>query len=309
MDTQADGHLTSSVDLTIGLPPSCPAPSHLTVHFTMGGTEASTSRSSFQSLVGDSHIDKHLPVLMLDCVSQSAAENLAQTINEAWKLATLGEQQDSFFTNIASGWKNEGIMLADFHAETEGSRLLLSLTLVPWMQQHYKTYVFMLFQELGDLLAHQQTADLDIDLACSVPDILSSPSPLLQLFSYLKLVLTVTTWDGLMDRVEELVNKYVKVPDMLGPACILTLFSAGKLSLSFRSLAHLPRCIKDLMPNSEMVAGMLLGARSKLAVDERNVLEALADAAQGPVRVYWWTPYCAVQVTAEVSGLSRLIRT
>ena len=294
------------MDITIGKAPACPAPSHLTAHFTLGGPEAPSSRSSFQSLVTAELIDQHLPVLVFDCVSQLAAEQLAHTINEVWKSATTG--QDNFFSHLAASWKTEDTILANVLAEVEGACVRVSVTLVPWLLQHYKTYVFMLFQEIGDLLAHQQTADLDLDLACSVPDILSSASPLLQLFSYLKLVLTVNTWEGLMDRIQELVDKYVRMPDLMGPACLLTLFSAGKLTLSFRSPTLLPKCLRDLLPDSEAVAAMLKAARTKLDIEERRVLEALADAVQGPARLYWWTPYCALQVTAEISGLSRLIR-
>lgn len=306
MDTQTDGHLTSSVDITVGQPPSCPAPSHLTAHLTLGGPEASSARSSFQSLVTAELIDLHLPVLVLDCVSQVAAENLAQTINEVWKSATSG--QDNFFSNLAASWKSEDTILANVLAKAEGPCVRISVALSPWLLQHYKTYVFLIFHEIGDLLAHQQTVDLDLDLACSVPDILNSPSPLLQLFSYVKLVLTVNTWEGLMDRIQELVDKYVGTPDLIGPACLLTLFSAGKLTLSFRSPAQLPRCLKDMMPDSVTVTAMVLAVKAKLALEERRVLEALAEAVQGPARLYWWTPYCALQVTAEVSGLSRLIR-
>jgi len=87
------------------------------------------------------------------------------------------------------------------------------------------------------------------------------------------------------------------MPDIMGPACLLTL-SAGKLTLSLRSPTLLPKCL-------EVVAAMLMTARTKLDIEERRVL---ADAVQGPARIYWWTSYCALQVTAEISGLSRLIR-
>ena len=66
---------------------------------------------------------------------------------------------------LAASWKTEDTILANVLAEVEGACVRVSVTLVPWLLQHYKTYVFMLFQEIGDLLAHQQTADLD--LACS----------------------------------------------------------------------------------------------------------------------------------------------
>jgi len=74
------------------------------------------------------------------------------------------------------------------------------------------------------------------------------------------------------------------MPDIMGPACLLTLFSAGKLTLSFRSPTLLPKCL-------EVVAAMLMTARTKLDIEERRVL---ADAVQSPARLY--------------SGLSRLIR-
>ena len=298
---EEDTHQIASVDLTIGRPVTSPPPSHLSAHFTLCSSPPSPSISS-------PALDNHLPVLLFPCVSSESAQILADTINDVWRQATQTDQPDSFFSNLASSWKNDQTQLANLEAERENSLVKVTVTLVPWLLQHYKTYVFMLFQEVGDLLAHQQTVDISVAFNGAVAEAIHSVSPVLALFSYLKLTLRVCTWPGFMDRLRELTDKYLASPEILVSAGIFTLFESANISISFSSPEKVPQKMRDLLPNSEMLFEFLLKAKNALAADEKRVVDAVIQLVQGPVQLHWWTPYSALEVNAEVHGLAELLR-
>lgn len=301
--------LTSSVEVSIGTPPSHSVQNQLSAHASIGGTDRSGVRALFLAAIGEELMNRQMPVIVMTCASPEKAEDLAWTINETWKQAVLGDSPDSFFSSLVSSWKDDEVLLANLRAEAVDSKLRVTVELAEWLLQHFKTYVYLLFAEAGDLLAHTQTASLNAEIGSSVWDMVQSSNFIVTMLSWAKISARAEIWAGLSERVEQLLEKYVRQPEICALYGMMALFAAGQMSVNFRSPNLLPRQVRELLPQPEMISAGLQMIRQKLTSDEKKVLEALAESVTGPLRVYWWTPHCSAEAQVEMAGLGRLVRT